>query len=105
MAMVSPPEEPKSKAKELGKKLKLPFREVKEKLKQSDCLSGAGVLLDHKKSASASQPFVDQEMLTSWQARDWQVLEPGWIPLSLDALSTPHDTPLTPCAVQSPAPP
>ncbi len=54
MATVSPPEEPKSKTKELGRKLKLPFHEVKEKLKQTDCLSGAGVLLNHKKSESTS---------------------------------------------------
>jgi hypothetical protein len=49
MAGVPPPEGTGSKAKGSGKKFALPFREVREKIKQSERLSEAKVLLDHKK--------------------------------------------------------
>ena len=49
MAAAPQPEVPGSKTKGLGKKITLPFREIREKLKQAECLSDAKVLLNHKK--------------------------------------------------------
>lgn len=49
MAGIAAPEEPHSKHRELGEKLKLPFRGLKDKLGHSDHLHDAKVHLIHQK--------------------------------------------------------